>query len=58
VQLVVYPSRAACREPFDAATRACVPQLALEFGLALVVELVDRLDWPPVDDARDEARFV
>src|SRR5262249_40873769 len=58
VQSVLDPPGAACRESFDAVACPCAPQLGLELGCALVVDLVDRLDWPPVDETRDEARFV
>src|SRR5258708_1999799 len=33
-------------------------QLALQIGPTLVIELVHRLDWTPVNKARHEAAFV
>src|SRR5262249_49427047 len=58
VQIVIDPSGAACPEPFDAVACPLAPQPGLELGLAPVVELVDRPGGPPVDDVREEARFV
>jgi hypothetical protein len=37
---------------------ACGPKLLLEFCSALVIELVDRLDWPAVNDYWNTSRFV
>src|SRR5260221_13590029 len=58
VQVPVYatgtPSSGALQTP----TRPHLSQLALQLCATLVVELVDRLDWPPVDHARDEPRLV
>jgi hypothetical protein len=58
VQVLVNPPCALRGEALQSLARVLVSQVALEPGSTLVVILVDGLDWPPVDETRDKARFV
>ena len=57
MEVMVNPPRALVGEALQ--TPTVLPrQLALQLRAALVVELVDGIHWPPVDEARDKARLV